>query len=104
MLDPVHMIKVLRTCFGDNKTLDTPDGRVDWRHITTLHSMQQDGQVHLANKIRKQHIDYSSNKMKVKLATQVFSLSVADAITTLENIGYPEFRGASATAKFLKVS
>ena len=54
MLDPVHMIKVLRTCFGDNKTLDTPDGRVDWRHYTTLHSMQQDGQVQLANEVMEQ--------------------------------------------------
>ena len=104
MLDPVHMIKVLRTCFGDNKTLDTPDGIAKWEHITKLHSIQQDGQVHLANKLRKQHIEYTANKMKVKLATQVFSLSVADAITTLEKIGHPDFVGASVTAKFLKVS
>ena len=41
--------------------------------------------------------------MNVRLAAQVFSQSAADSLVYCESVGkYPEFIGASATAKFLK--
>ena len=39
--------------------------------------------------------------MKVKLAAQVFSSSVAKALLFLEQSGHPDFVGAAATAGFL---
>lgn len=42
--------------------------------------LQEKEGVHLANKIRKQHLNYSDQKMKVKLAAQLLPTSVADAL------------------------
>lgn len=35
---------------------------------------------HMANKLREQHISFRKQKMKVRLATEVFSESVAAAL------------------------
>jgi hypothetical protein len=39
--------------------------------------------------------------MKVKLAAQVFSSSVANALLFCEDLGLPEFKGCKATASFI---
>ena len=42
--------------------------------------------------------------MKVRLAVQVFSQSVADALTTLSTMSaYPQFHDLKGTAEFLRV-
>ena len=106
MLDPVHMIKVLRNCLGDHQTIITPDGVARWKHIESLVSLQNSSHLHLANKLTNQHVNYKDNKMKVKYAVQVFSQSTGDALTTLSELqaDYPEFAQADQTGKFLKVS
>ncbi|XP_029342097.1 THAP domain-containing protein 2-like [Acyrthosiphon pisum] len=59
---------------------------------------------HLANKLRKQHIHYHKQKMKVKLATQLISQSVADALKFLKNnLCLPDFLQAGATIKFIEM-
>ena len=45
-----------------------------------LKNFSQKKGLNLANKINKQHVQFSKKKMKVYLATQVLSNSVADAI------------------------
>lgn len=42
--------------------------------------LQEDAGLHNATKIRRQHLDYAKEKMKVKLAVETLSNSVADAI------------------------
>lgn len=43
--------------------------------------------------------------MKVRLAVQIFSQSVADALNMLSTMNqYPQFRGADETAEFLRVT
>ena len=42
--------------------------------------------------------------MKVRLAVQVFSQSVADALCTLSTMtAYPQFKDSTGTAEFLRV-
>jgi len=48
--------------------------------IETLFVLQEQEGCHLANKLQKQHIFYFKEKKKVKLATQLLSKSVADAL------------------------
>ena len=94
-----------RNCFGDMYMLKTEDGNVCWEYIKALVKVQDMGQLHLANKLTKRHIQYKEQIMKVKLAAQVFSQSTAEALTTLSHCEvYPEFTGVEPTVKFLKVS
>lgn len=51
---------------------------IRWEYFTKLHSIQVNEGLHLSNKLR--HIEYHKQKMKVKLAVQIFSSSVADAL------------------------
>ena len=52
---------------------------IRWEYFSKLHNIQVDEGLHLNNKLRSQHVQYHKQKMKVKLAAQVFSASVADA-------------------------
>lgn len=48
------------------------------------------------------HIQWRKKKMKVHLAAQLFSSSVADALEYCEkDLKYPQFRGCTATVQFL---
>ena len=72
--------------------------------LINLVIFQDKGRLHLGNKLNMQHLNYKQNIMKVRLAVQVFSQSVADALTMLAGMPqYPEFRDATQTAAFLKV-
>ncbi|CAL9693995.1 unnamed protein product [Knipowitschia caucasica] len=49
------------------------------------------------------HIKWERQKMKVKLATQVFSISVADALEYCnQHLQLPQFRGCEETVDFLR--
>ena len=85
-LDPCHSLKLLRNCLGDHKSIiDDKGNMIRWEYFTKLHEIQINEGLHLANKLRTQHVNYHKQKMKVKLAAQVFSASVADAIDFCEN-------------------
>ena len=42
--------------------------------------------------------------LQIALATQTLSNSVADAITSLKELGLPEYNNCDATVKFIKVN
>jgi len=81
MLDPAHIIKLIRNAFGEKKIfLDYKDRIINFQYLQKLCCLQEEEGCYLANKLRKQHIFYFKQKMKVKLATQLLSQSVADAL------------------------
>ena len=49
------------------------------------------------------HIMFENNKMKVNLAVQTLSSSVADAIEYLQELEHPSFKDASGTVKFIRI-
>lgn len=63
--------------------------------------MQTEECLLVGNKIRKNHINYSNQKMKVKLAAQTFSKSVADALSYAKK-EHKQFYGCEATIKFIE--
>ena len=72
-IDACHCIKNTRNTIGDLKTLVNGQGQlIDWKYFCILNDIQYELGLHLANRLRQKHIDYSTNKMKVKLATQTF--------------------------------
>ena len=63
LLDPCHMLKLVRNCFGDRKVLIDESGNlVKWDYIERLHELQEYEQLHLANKLRAAHIAWRRKK------------------------------------------
>lgn len=60
--------------------------------------------MHLGNKLRRSHIDYYNQKMKVQLAAQIFSASVANALLFCKNnLKLKEFQSCEGTIQFLRI-
>ncbi|CAH1993868.1 unnamed protein product [Acanthoscelides obtectus] len=100
ILDPCHMIKLVRNTFGSQKYLIDQDGnQIDWNFLSKL----VDTQYSEGTKITVRHLQFVREKMKVKIATQTLSKSVADALSYLcKDLKLPAFQNADATAIFIK--
>jgi len=102
-LDPAHILKLVRNTLGDYGVLyDADDKPIEWRYFKDLVTLQEDEKVHLATKIRRRHIHYSKEIMKVRLATQVFSNSVADALLYCKTKQVDGFSHCEATITFCR--
>lgn len=73
--------------------VDKDDGLIKWDYIVQLHYLQECEGIHLANKLQKSHIQWTTQKVKIKLSVQIFSALVADAIDFCKNIGLKDFFG-----------
>ncbi|KAJ8334003.1 hypothetical protein SKAU_G00413220 [Synaphobranchus kaupii] len=104
LLDPCHMLKLLRNAFATAGVLETEDGKqIKWQYIEHLNTLQEKEGLWLGKKLRMAHIQWRKQKMKVHLAAQLFSSSVADALEYCEQeLKYPQFRGCAATVQFLR--
>ncbi len=103
-LDIVHMLKLVRNCLGHQEELISPSGKVRWAFIEKLHHVQEDEGLRAGTKLRKAHIQWEKMKMKVKLAAQTLSSSVAAAIDFLrEDLKHPDFADSKATTEFIRV-
>jgi hypothetical protein len=104
IFDPSHMIKLVRNTLADLNVLQNGKREeIKWEFLEKLHEIQSKEGVHAGNKLRSSHIDWRRQKMKVSLATQTLSRSVADAIkfcrTELE---LQEFQGSEPTEEFIR--
>ena len=81
LLDICHMLKLVRNSFATCTVIkDSTGDLVQWQFIDELHKLQTREGLHLANKLRKTHMQWQTQKMKVNIAAQTLSSSVADAI------------------------
>jgi len=70
IFDPAHIIKLVRNAFGENKIfLDYENNEINFEYVPRLCFLQEQEGCHLANKLRKNHILFFKQKMKVKLVT-----------------------------------
>jgi hypothetical protein len=84
VFDVCHMIKLLRNTLADLKILrNGQDMQIHWQYIQKLLDCQENAGIRAANKLRTNHVNFHKLKMKVKLAVQVLSNSVADALEFL---------------------
>ena len=104
-LDPCHMLKLVRNVIGDLKNIVNRDDQfIRWSDLVNLHELQQQENMHLANKLRSAHIHYHNQKMKVRFAVQIFSTSVANALLFCKNtLKLKEFQSCQSTIEFLQV-
>ena len=100
------MIKLERNTFSDWKVLKDKDGQnIEWKFLEELNELQEKEGLRLANKLRKAHIKWKPQKMKVNLAAQSLSLSVADALEFCQGKmqGMSQFDSCGLTVKFARI-
>lgn len=101
IFDACHMLKLARNTMGEcNITCE--EGIISWHFIRNLHSLQVEIDLKLANSLSMLHVDYKNKKMNVRLAAQVLSSGVADAVEYLHKCGYKNFEGSQATISFIR--
>ena len=97
------MLKLARNALAELKVLQDSDGnKIEWRYIENLHKLQQEEGLKLGGNYRKSIMMFTKCKMKVNIAAQTLSSSVADAIEFLESINHPDFQGSAATVVFIR--
>lgn len=101
--DACHMLKLIRNAIGHYKILKNSEGgNIEWRYLTSLVDLQLNEGLHAGNKLKKRHLEWTREKMKVKIAAQTMSKSVADALTYLDlDLKHPHFRNSQATSEFI---
>lgn len=93
LYDAPHMIKRIRNCLSDARTLHDSNGQpIEWNFIEQLYESSKN--IQASHKLTKKHIDWKQNEMKVVLATQTISNSVAINIEKLRLNGDPHFQGS----------
>lgn len=101
ILDPPHMIKLARNSFASRGQFRMNNSLIMWRYLERLESKRVKNNF-IAHKLTKEHLQWDKNKMKVRLATQTFSRSVASAMDYLRNEGDVLFSQSEATSTFLR--
>lgn len=103
-IDPCHAIKLVRNTFGELRVFYDMHGRkIDYIYLEHLLNLQEAAGLHMATKLTKAHILYQKQKMKVRLATQLLSDSVADALEHCADLKIPEFQGCEGTINFIRL-
>lgn len=100
--DSCHMLKLVRNTTSEFDLIDNNGNHIQWRYLEKLVEHQENEHLHLGIKIRRRHIQYQKEKMKVKLAAQIFSNRVSDALLFLKNNFPDKFTGTEATATYCK--
>lgn len=107
MFDPVHDLKLVRNTFASKGFILNKNGeKASWDHIKALEKLQSENGLHLANKLRFRHINFYKQKMKVSLAAQTLSESVAKSLEFCKNNStksdYKEFQNCDATISLVR--
>ena len=81
ILDVCHMLKLARNALGDKGPFCMKGKQsIFWDFIVELYNMQKDDVLQLPNKLKSKHIHWHNVKMKVAVAPQTLSNSVASGI------------------------
>ena len=105
LLDNCHMLKNCRNAWEayDGEFVDGDGGVISWKYIILLYEFQTNYTFHAGNRLRRDHVYFHNQIMKVSFAAQTFSRSVANAIDHCrENLKLPEFKDSAPTSKFLR--
>lgn len=104
ILDPCHMLKLVRNQLENKKSLINGNGEVvSWEYILKLWQLQEKIGLKLGNKLTQKHIFFRNQIMKVKLAAQVLSGSVANALQYCLDNKIKGFEDCKATIEFLNI-
>lgn len=100
-LDISHMIKLARNAFAKGVVCDENGSEINWHFVRRLYQIQEAEGLRLANRLTRAHVlEWFRYKMKVRLAVQVLSDSVADALQFLSS--REEFSEVGPTITFIR--
>lgn len=103
ILDPAHMLKLVRNCIGSRDLIDGDGGKICWKYFAELYDAQKELPWNLGNKLTKTHIiHWDLKKMSVRLAAETLSNSVADSMDFMRR-ECDRFKDAGPTAKFIRI-
>lgn len=103
LFDACHMLKLVRNTFDSKKLLFSEAGRVEWLYLVKLQKLQETEGFKFANKLTVRHIAFRNQIMKVNLASQLLSRSVAKALTLCsEMVPGHKFSNVEPTVEFLE--
>ena len=106
-LDVPHMLKLARNLLHDWKEISVPGFQKPacWKFIQLLYEYQMEiGLRAYGNRLTNKHIYFDRYKMKVALAAQVLSSSVADTLDYLrEELKLTQFQESAATAAYCRM-
>ena len=105
VLDACHMLKLMRNAFAEKGLLLSPSvDEIKWDYVKNLQALQTTEGLKAGNKLHERHVQWQKQKMKVKIAAQILSSSVADALEFCDrNLKLPEFSDCTATVEFIRV-
>lgn len=104
-IDPCHVIKLIRNTFEKKRLLyDNNDKQIKWQLVINLNKLQQNEGLRFGNKLTPRHIHFRQQIMKVKLATQLLSTSVAKALLLCDEVlNSTQFQDSSGTVNFITI-
>ena len=102
MYDPPHLLKNIRNNLKKHGFLHN-GLPVKWKYIEEFYEFDKQGPIRMAPKLTDDHLDLPMfTKMRVNLAAQVLSHSVAAGISTLQRLGHLH-QEAKNTAEFVEM-
>jgi hypothetical protein len=104
IFDACHMLKLIRNMLSQYGSVNAPGiGTISWSYIVKLHELQPKEGLRAANRLTSADVFFEQQKMKVKLAAQVFSSSVASALSFVRRLGISGFEDSEPTEYFISV-
>lgn len=104
-MDPSHVEKNARNCLANKKVLyDENNQKIEWNYVVELEKLQRTNGLNLGNKLKKAHIQWKRKQMKVGIACETLSDSVADSLDLLAMCNVGKFENSLATSKYFRYS
>ncbi|KAK9727484.1 hypothetical protein QE152_g19146 [Popillia japonica] len=101
LLDNCHMMKLARNRFAE-RNLVSEKGPIRRIFVAKLNDLQEKDEMKFGNNLSSRHILYKNKIMKVRLAVQALSSSMADAIEYLRQTGHADFQNSESTVEFIR--
>lgn len=103
IVDPSHCEKLVRNTLASKGTIFNENNEpIEWKYFVALEKFGREKDFIIVSKLNRKHIEWQKRKMKVRIAVETFSNSVADSIEYLLNQGQEDFIGAEATIEFIR--
>lgn len=106
IFDICHMVKLIRNNLAKREAFfDSEGGTIEWKYFKEINNIQNEEGLHAGNKITNKHIYFHNEIMRVYLAVQVLSNSVADSMMFFKSSPQygSRFKNCDATVKFVKI-